>query len=277
MSAIVRVALVQVGYGDDESLTERVDRVTAQIESLPEADLVVLPELWAHGGFASDSWAGQAETLDGPTVRRLADLARKRGSWLHGGSIIERAADGADPGREGRGLWNTSVLFAPDGELCATYRKIHRFGFGDGEPRLLEAGIELAVTEASFSGAAADIGLATCYDLRFPELFRGLLDRGSGLVVVPAAWPLPRVEHWRLLGRARAVENQTWMLQCNTAGTHRGITMGGHSQVVAPTGEVVGELGEDEGVLAIEIDLDLVARIRESFPVLDDRRLPAPA
>lgn len=277
MSSIVRVALVQVGYGDEESLMERVDRVITWIESLPETDLVVLPELWAHGGFASDTWAEQAETLEGPTVRRLADLARRRGSWLHGGSIIERAADGADLGREGRGLWNTSVLFAPDGELRVTYRKIHRFGFGDGEPRLLEAGDQLTVTEASFPGAAAALGLATCYDLRFPELFRGLLDRGSGLVVVPAAWPLPRVEHWRLLGRARAVENQTWMLQCNTAGTHRGITMGGHSQVVAPTGEVVGELGDDEGVLAIEIDLDLVARIRESFPVLDDRRLPAPA
>ncbi|XBB67826.1 carbon-nitrogen family hydrolase [Nocardioides sp. WV_118_6] len=275
MSAPLRVTLVQVGYGDAESLRDRVERVVRQVEGLPEADLVVLPELWAHGGFASDTWAEQAETIDGPTVRRLAGLARQRGTWLHGGSIVERAADGADPGPEGRGLWNTSLLFAPDGRLHTTYRKIHRFGFGDGEPRLLEAGDRLAVTDVPFAVGAgtATVGLATCYDLRFPELFRGLGEREAGLVVVPAAWPLPRVEHWRLLGRARAVENQTWVVQCNTAGTHRGLTMGGHSQVVAPTGEVVGELGEAEGVLSVEVDLGLVARTRASFPVLADRRL----
>ncbi|MFD4327970.1 carbon-nitrogen family hydrolase [Nocardioides sp. NPDC058538] len=273
MSSLVRVSLIQVGYGDDETLTDRVERVASQIESLPDADLFVLPELWAQGGFASDTWAELAEALDGPIVRRLADVARQRDVWLHGGSIIERAAEGAALGPEGRGLWNTSLLFAPDGELRVTYRKIHRFGFGDGEPRLLEAGDQLAVTDVPFAGEATTVGLATCYDLRFPELFRLLGDRETGLVIVPAAWPLPRVEHWRLLGRARAVENQTWVLQCNTAGTHRGMTMGGHSQVVAPTGEVLGELGEAEDVLTVDIDLDLVEQTREAFPVLRDRRL----
>ncbi|MFE3998328.1 carbon-nitrogen family hydrolase [Nocardioides sp. YIM B13467] len=273
MSSIVRVSLIQVGYGDDETLTDRVERVATQIESLPDADLVVLPELWAQGGFASDTWAELAEALDGPIVRRLAKVAREREVWLHGGSIIERAAEGEALGPEGRGLWNTSLLFAPDGELRVTYRKIHRFGFGDGEPRLLEAGEQLAVTDVPFAGDTTIVGLATCYDLRFPELFRLLGDREVGLVIVPAAWPLPRVEHWRLLGRARAVENQAWVLQCNTAGTHRGLTMGGHSQVVAPTGEVLGELGEIEDVLTVDIDLDLVEQTREAFPVLRDRRL----
>lgn len=277
MSSKLRVSLVQVGYGDEESLVERVERVATQLEDLPDADLVVLPELWAHGGFASDTWTEQAEGLDGPTVRRLTEVARQRGFWLHGGSIIERATEGAARGPEGRGLWNTSVLFTPDGTLRATYRKIHRFGFGDGEPRLLEAGESLGITGVSLGGGAASLGLATCYDLRFPELFRGLVDEGIGIVVVPAAWPLPRVEHWRLLGRARAIENQIWVLQCNTAGTHRGLAMGGHSQVVAPTGEVLGELGELEDVLTVNIDLDLVAQTRESFPVLRDRRLFAPA
>lgn len=273
MSSLVRVSLIQVGYGDDETLTDRVKRVATQIESLPDADLVVLPELWAQGGFASDTWAELAEALDGPIVRRLAKVARQREVWLHGGSIIERAAEGEALGPEGRGLWNTSLLFAPDGELRVTYRKIHRFGFGDGEPRLLEAGEQLAVTDVPFAEDTAIVGLATCYDLRFPELFRLLGDREAGLVIVPAAWPLPRVEHWRLLGRARAVENQAWVLQCNTAGTHRGLTMGGHSQVVAPTGEVLGELGEIEDVLTVDIDLDLVEQTREAFPVLRDRRL----
>lgn len=93
------------------------------------------------------------------------------------------------------------------------------------------------------------------------------------MVLLPAAWPLPRTEHWRLLGRARAVENQAWVLQCNTAGTHSGVEMGGHSQVVAPTGEVVAELGCDEGVLMAKVDLDLVRQVRADFPVLLDRRL----
>lgn len=273
MSSHVRTTLVQVGYGDEEVLADRVERVVAQLADLPDADLVVLPELWAHGGFASDNWTEQAEAVDGPTARRLAEVARQRGFWLHGGSIIERAADDSDLGPEGRGLWNTSLLFGPDGELRATYRKVHRFGFGEGEPRLLEAGDRLVVSRLPWANEGADVGLATCYDLRFPELFRGLGDRQAEVVIVPAAWPLPRVEHWRLLGRARAVENQTWVLQCNTAGTHRGITMGGHSQVVSPTGEVLGELGEGEAVLTVEIDLELVRKTREGFPVLRDRRL----
>lgn len=280
MTSPLRVSLVQVGYGDDESMGERIDRVVGLLDDLPDADLVVLPELWAHGGFASDTWAEQAETIgggDGGVVQRLAELVRRRRWWLHGGSIIERAAADADPGPDGRGLWNTSLVFDPDGVLRTTYRKIHRFGFGDGEPRLLEAGESLAVTEAAFGSGTATVGLATCYDLRFPELFRGLGELGAGLVVVPAAWPLPRVEHWRLLGRARALENQTWVIQCNTAGSHRGLTMGGHSQVVAPTGDVVAELGPDADVLTVEIDLDLVAETRAAFPVLADRRLGARA
>ncbi|PCK23177.1 apolipoprotein acyltransferase [Rhodococcus qingshengii] len=269
----MRVSLVQVAYGDSESLADRVERIVRQLEDLPDADLVVLPELWAHGGFASDTWAAEAEPLSGDTVRRLAAVAARRGFWLHGGSLIERADESTYQGPEGRGLWNTAMLFAPDGELRTTYRKIHRFGFGDGEPRLLEAGDQLTVTNIDFPSAAIDVGLGTCYDLRFPEMFRSLTDEGSSMLIVPAAWPLERVEHWRLLGRARAVENQSWMLQCNTAGTHRGVTMGGHSQVIAPTGEVVGMLGPDAGVLSVEIDLELVMKTRNSFPVLQDRRL----
>lgn len=273
MSSIVRVTLFQVGYGDDEPLMERLDRVTSRLSELPGADLVVLPELWAHGGFASDTWADQAERLDGVIVRRLAEVAARRRFWLHGGSIIERAVDGADRGAEGRGLWNTSLLFSPEGELRATYRKIHRFGFGDGEPRLLEAGTDLVAADLVLGEFSMTAGLATCYDLRFPELFRGLVDRGADLVIVPAAWPLPRVEHWRLLGRARALEDQVWVLQCNSAGTHSGITMGGHSRIVAPDGEVVAELDENEDVLSVELDLDDVDTTREAFPVLRDRRL----
>lgn len=269
----IDVALLQVAYGDGEALVDRVNRVCDWIRDLDRTDLIVLPELWAHGGFASNSWEATAELVGGPTIERLAAVARERSTWLHAGSIIEKADAGAPRGAEERGLWNTSVLLSPQGEVQTTYRKIHRFGFGEGEPRLLEAGTELAVTDLDWGVGSARVGLATCYDLRFPELFRRLGEQGAEIVLLPAAWPMPRVEHWRVLGRARALENQSWVLQCNTAGTHSGVQMGGGSQIVAPTGQVLAELGSEEGVLAAQVDLELVQRVRSDFPVLGDRRL----
>jgi predicted amidohydrolase len=133
-------------------------------------------------------------------------------------------------------------------------------------------------------GARADVaetplgtvGMTTCYDLRFPELYRVLVDRGAQLVVVPAAWPAARLEHWRLFTRARAVENQVFLLACNAAGTQAGVRLGGHSVVVDPWGRVVAEAGDDEEVLLAELDLQTLTDIRTEFPVLDDRRLVVP-
>ena len=140
----MRVHVLQVAYGDDEPVTERVERVAALVRQQAGADLVVLPELWAHGGFEYRSWADRAETVDGPTVRTMAAAARDAGVVLHAGSIVERlprdAAPGADRGPQGRGLWNTSVVLGPDGGRLATYRTSHRFGFGAGEPTLLQVG-----------------------------------------------------------------------------------------------------------------------------------------
>src|SRR4051812_9249093 len=235
----MRVHVIQLAYGDDEPVPERVERVAALVRDQRGADLVVLPELWAHGGFAYRSWAERAEPVDGPTMDAMAKAARDAGVVLHAGSIVERlprdAAHGADRGPQGRGLWNTSVVLGPGGERLATYRKIHRFGFGAGEPSLLEAGNEIVAPALSLAGADATTGLATCYDLRFPEMFRRLVDVGARLVLVPAAWPVARVEAWALLGRARAVEDQIVLVQCNTAGTHAGGTMGGRRQGVDAT------------------------------------------
>ena len=195
---------------------------------------------------------------------------------LHAGSIVERPADG-ERGPEGKGLWNTSLVFAADGSLAATYRKIHRFGFGRGEPVLMEAGDALSmvdVPDSSPGGGAARAGVSTCYDLRFPELYRAQLDAGATLFVIPAAWPAARVRHWTLLAHARAIENQCVVVACNTAGTHAGVEMGGHSQVVLPTGDVAVMAGNDEQVLTVDVDMSVVSDYRTSFPVLRDRRLP---
>jgi predicted amidohydrolase len=274
----LHIRVLQVAYGDTEPVAERIERVAALVRRQHGADLVVLPELWAHGGFAFPSWGERAETLDGPVVASLSAAAREIGAAVHIGSIVERVPHGvraAALGTQGRGLWNTSLLLNSRGRIDATYRKIHRFGFGEGEPVLMEAGNEL-VTAALTGPEGAQVataGLATCYDLRFPELFRQLLDAGSEIFLVPAAWPAARVDHWTLLGRARAVENQCVVVQCNTAGTHSGLAMGGHSQVVGPTGAVLAEAGDSEEVLAVEVDFAEVAAYRKTFPVLADRRL----
>ncbi len=261
----MRVALLQIAYGDDETVADRVARVAGLVRAQAGHDLVVLPELWAPGGFSYREWESRAEPLDGMTYAAMAAAARDAGVVLHAGSIVERLPE---PGPDGRTLANTSLVLGPDGSLLAAYRKIHRFGFGTGEPRLMEAGTELVTVAA----AGTRLGLSTCYDLRFPELYRSLLDAGTEVLVVPAAWPLARVAHWTLMGRARAVEDQCWLLACNTAGTHGGVTMGGHSQVVAPTGDVVAEAGLEEEVLSVDVDPRLVAETREAFPVLADRR-----
>ncbi|SDQ88771.1 nitrilase-related carbon-nitrogen hydrolase [Quadrisphaera sp. DSM 44207] len=272
----MRVHVLQVGYGDDEPVPARRERVAALVAAQRGADLVVLPELWAPGGFAYRHWPERAEPVDGPTLRALADAARAAGAVVHGGSIVERAAPGEPSGPDGRGLWNTSLVLGPDGALLATYRKVHRFGFGAGEPLLLEAGEDVVTARLPAPSGDVTTGLATCYDLRFPELFRALVDRGAQLVLVPAAWPAARVEQWSLLARARAVEDQVVLVAANTAGTHAGHRMGGRSAVVDARGRVLAEAGDDEQVLAVDVDLADAARWREEFPVLADRRLPAP-
>jgi predicted amidohydrolase len=253
----VRIHVVQVAYGDDESLTDRVERVAALVRDQRGADLVVLPELWPQGGFAYDQWDEQAQPLDGPVVAALQDAARDLGARVHMGSLVERDETGR--------LFNTSVLLGGDGEVLASYRKIHLFGFGEGEPKLMTPGDTLEVHDG--------LGLATCYDLRFPELFRGLLSAGAEVVLMPAAWPAKRVAHWRLLAQARAVEDQVFVVACNTGGRHAGVAMGGGSIVIDPWGSVLAEAGTGEEVLVVDVDRDLVGRTRAAFPVLADRRL----
>ncbi|WP_137121902.1 carbon-nitrogen family hydrolase [Segeticoccus rhizosphaerae] len=271
----MRIAMIQLAYGDEESVADRTERVAQLVRAQAGHDLVVLPELWGAGGFAYQGWQERAEPVDGPIASAMAAAARDAGVLLHAGSIVERPADGSH-GPEGKDLWNTSLVFDAGGNLVVTYRKIHRFGFGRGEPLLMEAGEDLVVLDVPDGAGTARAGLSTCYDLRFPELYRAQLDLGASMFVVPAAWPMPRVAHWSLLARARAVEDQCIVVACNTAGTHAGVPMGGHSQVVAANGEVLAEAGEDEQVLSVEVDLAAVAAYRKSFPVLDDRRLPRP-
>lgn len=257
----MRVSLIQIAVNEDESVESRRRRVAALVREQAGADLVVLPELWTTGAFALEEFGREAEPLEGPTYEAMAKAASEAGAWLHAGSIPERDPEGP--------LYNTSLVFTPSGDLAAAYRKIHRFGFDRGEAVLMSAGRELVTVRLP----ETTLGLATCYDLRFPELFRGLVDAGAQTLVVPAGWPERRREHWTLLARARAVEDQVFVLACGTAGTHAGMRLAGHSVVVDPWGEVLAEAGPDEEVLTADFDPAKVAAIRAQFPALKDRVL----
>ncbi|WP_406331449.1 carbon-nitrogen family hydrolase [Streptomyces sp. NBC_00203] len=257
----MRASLLQIDVNDSESVVSRRQRVAALVREQAGVDLVVLPELWTTGAFAYEGFEVEAEPLEGPTYELMAKAASDAGVWLHAGSIPERDPEGA--------LYNTSLVFSPSGELAASYRKIHRFGFDKGEAVLMGAGAELVTVRLP----ETVIGVATCYDLRFPELFRGLVDAGAETFVLPAGWPERRRSHWTLLAQARAVENQAYVLACGTAGTHAGVPQAGHSIVVDPWGEVLAEAGAGEEILTVEFDPAKVATTREQFPALKDRLL----
>ncbi|MET7573587.1 carbon-nitrogen family hydrolase [Streptomyces sp. NPDC005492] len=257
----MRASLLQIAVDEGESVESRRVRMGSLVREQAGADLVVLPELWTTGAFAYEQFADEAEPLEGPTYEAMAKAASDAGVWLHAGSIPERDPEGP--------LYNTSLVFSPSGELAAAYRKIHRFGFDKGEAVLMGAGSELVTVRLP----ETTIGLATCYDLRFPELFRGLVDAGAETLVLPAGWPERRRSHWTLLARARAVENQSFVLACGTAGTHARVPQAGHSIVVDPWGEILAEAGAGEEVLTVDFDPGKVAATREQFPALKDRVL----
>ncbi|UOQ61404.1 carbon-nitrogen family hydrolase [Leucobacter rhizosphaerae] len=254
-----RIALVQLASPDTETQSARIDRVESLLRQHTGVDLFVLPELWSAGYFAFDRYDELAETLDGPTVTMVRRVAQDLGSAIHLGSIIERGADGA--------LHNTAVLVDADGAIAQTYRKIHVFGYQSLESQLLAPGATLSVVDTPVGA----VGSTTCYDLRFPGLWQELSTRGAEVVIVPAAWPAARREHWCLLTQARAVEHQLWVLACNACGSQGDVQLGGFSRVVDPAGRVVAECGDGEEVLIVELDPARVAEVRAEFPVIADR------
>jgi predicted amidohydrolase len=219
--------------------------------------------MWTAGYFSFEQYADRAEPFAGPTLAAARSWATALQVFVHLGSFVE--VDGA-----GR-LRNTSAVVGPDGAVVATYRKVHLFGYGSRESELLTPGDDLGVGPV----AGPPTGITTCYDLRFPELYRSLVDEGAEQVVVCAAWPAARLEHWRLFTSVRAVEQQVNLIACNAVGEQQGVSLGGHSRVVAPTGEVLVEAGSDEGFTYAELDPGLPRRFRAEFPALADRRWSA--
>ncbi len=257
---MTRVALLQVSSDASESAPDRIERVLGILEeTLPQADIAVLPELWISGAFDLPLAREVAAPLDFPVLERIRAMAKAADTWVHAGSYAERLPDGR--------TFNTAVLIGPDGEIVATYRKRHLFGFATGERTLITAGDALIVAETPLGHT----GIATCYDLRFPEMFRDLVEAGAETFLVASGWPTPRIGHWDVLTRARAIEDQAWMVACNGVGSHADITLGGHSIVIDPQGTVVAEAGDGETVLFADVEPGRAREWREAFPVLDDR------
>lgn len=264
----MRVALAQLAIEPGDVSGNR-DRAVAAVERAADrgAAFVVLPELFTVGYFSFDLYERHAEPLEGETVSRIRSVAADRGVAVLAGSFVEdlAATDGATPAPSG--LANTAVLVDADGRRRLVYRKRNLFGYGSAEDDLLVPGERLPTAEVG----GHTVGVTTCYDLRFPGEFRRLAEAGATMVAVPSAWPYPRVEHWQVLTRARAIENLLYLAAANGSATFSDATLLGRSALYDPWGTPLASAGEDPALVTAEADPDRVGAVREEFPALRDR------
>ncbi len=264
----MRVGAIQMNAGADPARNlEQADRLVRDAAG-QGAELIVLPEKWTVLGERSDLLAG-AQTLEGPAIEWARQLAGELGIDLLAGSFYERAA-GAPRGS------NTSVHVGPDGNVRAVYRKIHLFDVEVDGTRYAESETEAPGDEVVVSalGDGTMLGLSICYDLRFPELYRMLTVRGAQVIAVPSAFTLATTrDHWETLVRARAIENQCFVIAANQIGEHPGgFRSGGRSLIVDPWGTVLAGAPDMETAIVTELDLTRVADVRGRLPALDHRR-----
>ncbi len=267
-TSILRAAAVQLNSTADRSANRQAADRHTRAAAADGATLVVLPEKWPVLGGEADLLAG-AEPLDGPSIAWAQAIARELSIDLIAGSIVERVA-GTDR------LANASVHVSPAGEVRAVYRKIHMFdvevdGVEYHESALEQPGEEIVLSETA--GGVA-VGLSVCYDVRFPELYRILAVRGALVLTVPAAFTLTTTrDHWATLLRARAIENEAFVIAANQTGADgAGRRAGGRSAIVDPWGIVLAQAGDREGHIVADLDLADQREIRRRLPSLANRR-----
>jgi deaminated glutathione amidase len=263
----MRAAAVQLNANADKARNLEVAERLVRAAASDGAKLIVLPEKWNLLGSSSELLAG-GESLDGPSLSAARDWARELGIHLVAGSVAERV-EGSER------LFNTSTMIDPDGELVATYRKIHMFDVEVGgvvyrESEHEQAGDEIVVAAAG----ELEVGLTVCYDLRFPELYRILAVRGALVITVPSAFTLATGrDHWEPLLRARAIENQAFIVAANQVGeAPPHYSSYGRSAIVDPWGVVLAQAPDEECFIAADLDLASQERIRRSLPSLANRR-----
>ena len=261
----MKVSLIQMNTQDD--LDKNVEVAISMVEGIVEKekpDLVVLPEYFAYLADGAQSMHGSGESFpDGPIYKTLSELAARLKITLHAGSIVER---------QGNQHYNTTLVFGPGGEELARYRKIHLFdvdtpnGISYRESDSVARGTEVV----TYQVGERTVGCAICYDIRFPELFRALRDKGADVIVLPAAFTLMTgKDHWELLARARAAETQTYFVAVGQTGTHAEGKKAcwGHSMVVDPWGHMIAQCSDGVGTTSAVLDFDYSAKVRANVPV----------
>jgi len=263
----VKVAQIQMNSQEDKGANlEAARTLIDEAASAERPDLIVLPEYYAAlNGNPTDQQASGEEFPDGESYRLMSALAAQYKVTIHAGSVVERS---------GNQFYNTTVVFGPDGRELARYRKIHLFdvtvpdGTRYGESDTVARGEEVVTYEVG----EFTVGCSICYDLRFPELFRKLRDRGADVIVLPAAFTLQTgKDHWETLSRARAIETQTYFLATGQIGTHAGGRKAcwGHTMAIDPWGHVVAQASDKVGFIAARLDKDYIGQIRQNIPVAD--------
>jgi predicted amidohydrolase len=259
---VTRFSVVQVTATDDREANLRIASDLVRRAAGAGAEVVCLPEMWPYIGSDAGKISG-AESLDGPSMSVMQDLASSLGLWLLPGSFAEVSEV---PGR----VYNTSVVFDPSGKLRAVYRKLHLFdvdvpgGAVFKESDTVAAGDQAVVVDSE----VGRLGLSICYDLRFPALYQGLRRAGAEVVLVPAAFTAHTgKDHWEVLLRARAIEQQVWVVAANQCGHHNPKREShGHSMIVDPWGHVVARVSDGPGFAIADIDLAQVERVRREIP-----------
>jgi deaminated glutathione amidase len=274
-STTLRVAAVQLNATEDvDRNLETADRLTRDAAQRG-AQLVVLPEKWTVLGRA-EVMDAHAQTLEGPAVQWAKRTAAELQIDLIAGSFVERRAGQSKTS-------NSSLHVGPDGEIRAAYRKLHMFdvevdGTVYAESAREQAGDEVVVTSVARAGGGDGrmLGMSICYDLRFPELYRALSERGAEILTVPAAFTLATTrDHWEVLLRARAIENQCFVIAANQIGEHPpGNRSGGRSLIIDPWGVVLATAPDSEATIVADLDFALLAGVRERLPTLTHRRAP---
>jgi predicted amidohydrolase len=264
----MKVAAVQLNSTADKQANLAAAERLVRAATADGAALVVLPEKWTVLGTDEQMRAG-AEPLDGPAITWAREIAAELGLELIAGSIIELV-----PGN--RALANTCVHVDPQGVIRAIYRKIHMFDVEVEdkvyrESELEQPGEEIVISETADSRT---LGLSICYDLRFPELYRILALEGAQVMPLPAAFTLTTTrDHWQVLLRARAIENQVFVVAANQVGSHPGgYRSGGRSMIVDPWGLVLAQAQDAEGYAIAELDFERQSRIRRELPALANRQ-----
>ncbi len=253
----VRTTVIQLDCSSSEAPNSRVDRVMDLLDQLAgKTDVVLLPELWNAGAFNLDTCREIAQSIDGRLPTALSAKARQHRMWIHGGSFTER---------DGDHLFNTSVVFNDSGDLVAKYRKVHVFTYAR-EQDTMTPGEEYVVVETPLGLT----GLATCYDARFPEMFRAMREAGAQAFLIPSGWPTKRIGQWNALLPARAVENQAWVIANNQVGQQGSHVLGGNSAVIDPMGMVRALAADTEEIFTVDIDSELANEWRSEFPAAND-------